>query len=111
MKLLFDNNISCHLVTRLADVFPGCTHIALHGLVDASDEAIWHFARANGFIIVTKDDDFNQRALLRGQPPKIVWLRIGNCSTSDLAALLCAKHVDLLEFAGDRIAAVLALAP
>jgi predicted nuclease of predicted toxin-antitoxin system len=34
---------------------------------------------------VSKDTDFHQRSFLFGGPPKVVWIRLGNCSTEDIA--------------------------
>lgn len=33
-------------------------------------------------MIVSKDSDFAQRSLLLGGLPKVIWLRIGNCTTA-----------------------------
>ncbi len=33
-------------------------------------------------MIVSKDSDFAQQSLLMGKPPKVIWLRIGNCTTA-----------------------------
>ena len=41
MKLLFDQNLSPKLVTRLADLFPGSLHVQSAGLDQADDEKIW----------------------------------------------------------------------
>jgi predicted nuclease of predicted toxin-antitoxin system len=52
--------------------------------------------------IVSKDADFHQRSFVEGQPPKVVWLRVGNCTTEQVAATL-RRHVDDLHaFAGDE---------
>jgi predicted nuclease of predicted toxin-antitoxin system len=82
VKLLFDHHLSRKLVARLADVFPGSSHVVFHQLDHAEDQAIWSFARAEGYTIVTKDSDFNDLSTLRGAPPKIIWLRMGNCTTA-----------------------------
>jgi predicted nuclease of predicted toxin-antitoxin system len=82
MKLLFDHNLSPRLLTRLADIFPDASHVALVGLERASDEIVWAHAQAHGHIIVTKDADFSDFSVLRGFPPKVIWIRIGNCTTS-----------------------------
>ena len=91
MKLLFDQNLSPRLVTRLADHFPDSAHVATHALDHALDEAVWIFAREHGYTLVTKDSDFHEMSLLRGAPPKVVWIRRGNCSTLQIEAIL-RKH-------------------
>ena len=48
------------------------------GLREADDSTIWTFARAGGWIVVTKDEDFAERALHTVPGPQVLWLRIGN---------------------------------
>jgi predicted nuclease of predicted toxin-antitoxin system len=73
MKLLFDENLSHRLVAQLAAEFPGSVHVRDVGLASAADPDVWAHAAANGFAIVSKDTDFQQRALLYGHPPKVIW--------------------------------------
>lgn len=95
MKLLLDENLSRHLVTRLAEPFPGTTHVTAVGLDQATDRAVWEYARGNDFVIVSKDSDFNDLAFMHGPPPKVNWVRVGNASTSAIEALLVAA-VDII---------------
>ena len=88
MKLLFDENLSPRLVSLLTHEYAGSEHVRNVGLAAAADPVVWSFAAAQGFVIATKDSDFKHRALLFGHPPKVVWLRLGNCSTAAAAALL-----------------------
>ncbi len=88
MRLLLDANISFRLVERLADVFPDSSHVSLVGLERADDGNTWEFARNNGYVIVSKDEDFHQLALVEEPPPKLVWVRLGNCSTADVERVL-----------------------
>ncbi len=88
MKLLFDQNLSRKLVTRLADIFPDASHVQFHALTDADDSEIWEFAKIEGFCIVTQDADFAERSRLYGSPPKVIWLRCGNTPTSNVEAIL-----------------------
>lgn len=60
-------------------------------------------------MIASKDDDFLARSLLRGAPPKVLWVRLGNCTTGNIEALLRSRHADILEFAADSVEALLAL--
>ena len=84
-------------------------HVRGVGLASAADEVIWEYAAANDFIIVTKDDDFRQHSFLRGFPPKVVWLHIGNCPTRVIVEVLRARVVDITEFAADADKALLVL--
>lgn len=88
MKLLFDQNLSPRLVTLLGEVFEGSLHVRQAGLDRADDDAVWRYARDNGFAIVTKDSDFQERSQIAGSPPRVVWIRRGNCSTQDIEAML-----------------------
>lgn len=88
MKLLFDQNLSPRLVDLLLDMFAGSVHVQTVGLDRSTDEAVWSHARENGFVIVTKDSDFQERSQITGSPPCVVWIRRGNCSTTDIAAML-----------------------
>jgi len=88
MKLLFDQNLSPRLVDALADLYPGSTHVRNVGLDRASDIEVWTFSQRNDYTIVSKDSDFNERVLLQGAPPKVVWIRRGNCSTHQIEEIL-----------------------
>ncbi len=109
MKLLFDHNLSRHLVRSLADVFPDSTHVSLVGLERADDAIVWDYAAKHGYTIVSKDTDFHQRSFLLGHPPKVVWLRIGNSSTRDIERLLRRYAGDMISFEHDRDVALLVL--
>jgi len=109
MKLLFDHNLSPRLAQRLSDLFPDSSHVALHGLDQASDLEVWSFAGREGFTLVTKDTDFNDLATLRGAPPKVIWLRIGNCTTADVEQLLRLHELAIAQLGADPNAAILAL--
>ncbi|MGI0480671.1 DUF5615 family PIN-like protein [Geminocystis sp. CENA526] len=88
MKLLFDHNLSPRLVKSLEDIYPNSNHLYLLGLDTKSDEFIWTFAKNQDYIIVTKDSDFNELSIIKGFPPKIIWIRLGNCSTKTIDSLL-----------------------
>src|SRR4028119_2113615 len=98
MKLLFDQNLSPRLPKILADVFPHSVHVREIGFVEATDTEIWNYAKANDFIIVSKDTDFQQRSLLLGHPPKIVWIRVGNCPVKIIEDLLRKHSVSIHTF-------------
>jgi predicted nuclease of predicted toxin-antitoxin system len=88
MRLLFDENLSHKLAWLLEDIFPNSIHVREVGLEAADDPLVWEYAKDNGFILVSKDADMHQRSFLFGHPPKVVWIRLGNCSTSDVEKLL-----------------------
>lgn len=107
--LLFDQNLSPRLVDRLDDLFPGSKHVSGVNLDTATDEAVWLFARENGFIITTKDADFTELAVVRGFPPKVLWIRRGNCSTKDIEALIRRNVAAIIALGEDADTGVLAL--
>jgi predicted nuclease of predicted toxin-antitoxin system len=84
-------------VARLADIYPGSSHIQFHDLAEKTDTEVWEFAKANGFFVVTQDADFMERSRLYGSPPKVVWLRCGNAPTRRIEALLRSGETAIQE--------------
>ena len=109
MIFLFDENLSPLLTILLADIYPGSIHVRDVGLARADDSAVWQFAIAHNYTIVSKDTDFHQLSFLHGPPPKVVWIRLGNCSTQQVGALLRQREHEVRGFLADRAAAFLAL--
>jgi predicted nuclease of predicted toxin-antitoxin system len=107
MKLLFDQNLSFKLCKIVADLFPDSSHVRDLELSEAFDLAIWNYAKANGFTIVTQDVDFAEMAALRGPPPKVIWLRAGNQTTAAISKLLRSHANLIIEFGGDDVTACL----
>ena len=101
MKLLFDENLSDRLVPALLPAYPGCTHVKNLNLLKTSDTIIWNHAKQNDYIIVSKDADFHQRSLLLGHPPKLIYLKVGNCPTSHIQRLLTSSVKEITAFAQD----------
>ncbi len=98
MRLLFDENPPVALVGSLDDLFPGSEHVRTAGLGGSSDGAVWNYARLHGLTIVSKDSDFFNRSVLIGAPPKVIWVRLGNCSTTYVERLLRSKHTAIEAF-------------
>ncbi|MCH8987600.1 MAG: DUF5615 family PIN-like protein [Chloroflexi bacterium] len=109
MRLLFDQNLSPTLVGLLSDLFPGSIHVRDARLQTSDDETVWDHANQQQLVIISKDSDFRQRSFLFGGPPKVIWIRRGNCSTSDIEAIIRSHRDDLLAFDQDESAAFLAL--
>ncbi len=109
MKLLFDENLSFRLVAALADIYPESTHVREAGLLGADDLNVWNYAAKHGFLLVSKDTDFYERSLVFGAPPKIIWLRIGNCTVNDTIALLRSQYIVIRHFSEDSTATFLPL--
>jgi predicted nuclease of predicted toxin-antitoxin system len=110
VRLLFDENLSPRLCVALADIYPSAFHIRDLGLGNAPDSEIWRYAGQSGYAIVSKDEDFQRLSVLYGPPPKVIWLRLGNCSTHQIIDVLRRRRDEIEAFLADQEAAFLALA-
>lgn len=110
VKLLFDENLSRRLVSLLQAEYPGSEHVLACGLASQLDEDVFRFAGVRGYVLVTQDKDFQELSALRGSPPRVVWLRLGNSSTRAVAELLRASKDALYEFESDPGKSLLILA-
>lgn len=68
------------------------------GLENSSDNDIWDYAKKNGYTIVTFDADFADIASIKGNPPKIIWLRTGNLTTKNITRLLKNHYKTIIDF-------------
>lgn len=76
-----------------------------------TNETAWSYAKYNDYVIFYKDSDFHQRNFLYGFPPKVIWLRLGNCCTERIVSVLKEKSNEILFFELDREAAFLVIHP
>jgi predicted nuclease of predicted toxin-antitoxin system len=109
MRLLFDEQLSEALPAMLADVFPGSLHVRQLAGAARPTNVSGDSPIAHDCLLVSKDEDFHRPSVLRGAPPKIVWLRIGNCRTEAVADLLERQAPALQLFAEQEEATFLAL--
>lgn len=109
MKLLFDENLSPKLSNRLSDLFPNSLHVRDVGMKATTDSVVWDYAKENDFMIVSKDADMHDLSLVLGNPPKVIWLRLGNCSTSQIEKLLHRNFKTIKLFYEDENLSLLAL--
>ena len=98
MSLLFDQNISYKIVDRLKDDFPNSHQVRALGLENSSDREIWRYAKEQNLVIVTFDSDFYDFSLVWGHPPKIIWIRTFNQTTSSIEMLLKKNRLNIFEF-------------
>ena len=98
MKLLFDQNISFRILSKISNFFPEAKQVKGLGIENFSDFEIWKFAKENNYTIVTFDADFYDLANLKGHPPKIIWLRFGNTKTDFLAEVLNSRNSIIKDF-------------
>ena len=109
MKLLFDHNLPPQLVSRLSDLFPHSEHVFAICLDRSTDLEIREYAKRENLAIVTKDADFSDLCVLRGFPPKVIWIRRGNCSAKDLEQLLREHQQQIDTLDADPLIGVLTL--
>ena len=93
MKLLLDENLSRRLVPFLQHDCPGASQAVLLGLESATDTVIWQTAKAQDFVIVTRDADFEEPSLVWGQPPKVIWLKAKNQSRASTLKILLGHRI------------------
>jgi predicted nuclease of predicted toxin-antitoxin system len=108
-KLLFDENLGPGLVRLIASSYPASAHLRDLGLEGAKDTVVWAYAAEHGFVLVTKDEDFHRLSVFRGFPPKVIWVRLGNCTTAEVAALLELHRSAIVEFVAHPEVAFLAV--
>ena len=109
MRLLLDQNLSPRLCELLRDLGDTVVHVRQVGVERADDATVRSHAAEHDFAIVTKDGDFNSLAFLFGAPPKIVWIRRGNCSTTDIERILRTHRATIAAFIEASKAAVMIL--
>jgi len=109
MRLLFDENLSPKLPNRLGDLFPNSLHVSDVGMQATTDPIVWDYAKDNDLIIVSKDSEMHDLSLLFGNPPKVIWLRLGNCSTLQVENLLRQNVAAVQLFYEDQNLSLLAL--
>ncbi|KHG39278.1 MULTISPECIES: DUF5615 family PIN-like protein [Aphanizomenon] len=109
MKLLLDENLSDRIINKIIDLYPDSAHVKTLALINTDDAIIWEYAKANSFVIVSKDSDFHQRSLLYGHPPKFIFLRIGNGPTSKIVQILTDNFVTIIQFDSSETESILVL--
>lgn len=95
-KLLFDQMLPARLATSLTEHLGEIEHVRQLGLSTATDAEVFAYARGHGLTIVTKDADFQALLAVRGPPPRVVWLRVGNVTTATLERVL-REHAEAIE--------------
>jgi predicted nuclease of predicted toxin-antitoxin system len=88
VKLLLDEHLSPKLARRLQDIFPGTSQVDLLNLKGSGDQELYQYAGDHQYVMVSKDDDFYDLALSFARPPKVVILRVGNVTTSEIETIL-----------------------
>jgi predicted nuclease of predicted toxin-antitoxin system len=97
MKLLLDENLSRRLVPFLQHDFPETTQVTLLGLESSSDQEIWQRAKVDGYVVVTRDADFQELSLVWGAPPYVIRLRTPNLNRAAVLKMLIDNKEQILH--------------
>ena len=84
MRFLVDAQLPPALARWLCEAGHDARHVEDVNLREADDSPIWHYALEQQAILITKDEDFAERARHSSNSPVIVWLRLGNASNRAL---------------------------
>lgn len=98
MKLLFDQNISFRIISKIETNFPEAKQVRQLGIENYTDIEIWEFAKKHQYTIVTFDADFFDLSNFKGHPPKIIWFRFGNTKTDFLAEIINSRKQVIENF-------------
>lgn len=100
MNLLFGQNISFRILTKIKTAFLNADHVKNLGLENASDIEIWNLAKIRAFASVNLDMNLIDFSNIIGPLPKVICLRVGNQTTVWLAEHLLSKIDIIKEFLG-----------
>jgi predicted nuclease of predicted toxin-antitoxin system len=107
LKLLFDENLSDQLVDRLSDVYSGSQHVRQLGMKSSPDRIVLGYAGLMDMVLVTKDGDFDDLALLNEDSARVLRLDLGNCTTDEIEqALRAAAEALPAMFETSRLVAI-----
>ena len=102
-EITFDQNISFQVIKKVKHLYPEAVSVREVHLENATDIELLNFAKKSAYSIVTFDADFAEINILKDQPPKIIWLRIGNTSTDNLAKVFQDYYESIKEFIENEI--------
>src|SRR2546422_4567569 len=91
VKFLVDAQLPPALARWLCEQGHEAQHVEDVGLRDADDGPIWAHALGVDAVILTKDEDFAERAARELHGPVIVWLRVGNATNRALLQWLWSR--------------------
>ena len=105
MKFLVDINLSPQLCLWLRSLGHEASHLADLSLLTAPDSEVWDRGRDPGVVILSKDSDFYDRALLLGPPPHVLHIAVGNCTNERLMEILrdAWPEIENAFLAGSRL--------
>ncbi|HEY0781645.1 MAG TPA: DUF5615 family PIN-like protein [Thermoanaerobaculia bacterium] len=98
MKFLIDAQLPPRLCPWLESRGCSAVHVSETTMgIAATDAEIWELARREDWVILSKDSDFFERSTVLGHPPRVLYIRVGNCSNRDLLTLLESRWRDIFD--------------
>jgi predicted nuclease of predicted toxin-antitoxin system len=79
VKFLVDNQLPRALVPVLTQAGHEAAHVLDIELAQSNDHAIWKYAAEHGYVLISKDADFADLAVIGPYRVRLIWVRIGNC--------------------------------
>jgi len=108
VKFLVDVNLPPRLCYWIRSRGHEAQHLSDLNLLTATDSEIWQHGRIETAVLVSKDNDFYDRALLFGAPPQVLHVDLGNCSNRHLLELLTSSwsEIDTALSSGSRLISI-----
>ncbi len=102
MKIIIDAQISPAIAAWINRTFNDIQAISARSvkLQFAIDSEIYTYAKENGYVIMSKDDDFLNQLQKHGSPPALIWITSGNTSNAKMREILTStlpKVKNLIE--------------
>ena len=97
MKFLVDNQLLPALARFISlELRTEALHIVDVGLRESTDAYLWSYASTNGFVLISKDEDF---LTLYSKTPSagLLWVRLGNCRRAFLLDVFKKQWQRILE--------------
>ncbi len=105
MNFLVDNQLPLALARHLEALGSPCQQVSDVNLDHATDREVWNHAAANGYTIISKDEDFLHLSIADPNGPSWIWVRLGNCRKPVLLAAFnrCWSNVLVELNSGSKI--------
>jgi len=95
VNFLVDANLPPRLCIWLRQRGHAASHLVDLQSLRLADKLVWTLAASRQEIIISKDMDFYECALLLGKPPQVLLIAVGNCSNDDLITALGASWANI----------------
>ena len=103
MNFLVDAQLPYGLVLALRDAGHDACHTRELPQGNATTDAeVCRLATKDGRVVVSKDRDFYDSLLLRGEPPKLLLVRVGNMRKAELTRLFSERLPQLVALLGEN---------